>query len=162
MSFCRPCEKSSSYERPRARRDREGERRTESEKGTGKRWAAEPKAAARCPRHTYMSDCATRFEVLTPEVWSSQIKVNKMYAAQVCLFMSRENQNRWEVNTWKQKVVAINWPNPTQGTAAEVDLDLGHTFYFPGCLQSKGHQESKCKSICCQPSVPFSGAIWKL
>lgn len=41
VSFCRPCEKRNSNERLRARRDREGERkgerRTESEKGTGKR-----------------------------------------------------------------------------------------------------------------------------
>lgn len=41
MSFCRPCEKRNSNERLRARRDREGERkgerRTESEKGTGQR-----------------------------------------------------------------------------------------------------------------------------
>lgn len=81
--------------------------------------------------------------------------------------MSRENQNKWtaypnalvDEKQMKEnkKVLGINWQNPTPSTATEVFLDLGSSFYFPGCLQStseQGRQESKWKSLCCQPR-PF-------
>ena len=62
VGFCRPCEKSNSNERLRARRDRErekkGDRIPQNEKGTGKRGAAGPKAASRCPEtHLYVRLC---------------------------------------------------------------------------------------------------------
>ena len=63
----------------------------------------------------------------------------------------------------KTKRCGYHLTKSNSGNSCRVDLDFGHTFYhFPGCLQSKGGRGSKCKSICCQPSVPLSGAIWKL
>lgn len=69
----------------------------------------------------------------------------------------------WELNG-NQKAVGINWQDPTQGTAYWGGSDLGLALWLPGCLkgtpQSQGGS-SECKSICCQHSSPFPGAIWK-